>query len=250
MRQPPKSIQFSAPSIIFTGTAHISLPGECATVPPVDYLSPAADSKVSSGILRIVLELGRLVPPTVVCIGTDRSTGDSLGPMVGTFLTWAGFEGPVIGTLENPVHAGNLHSLDLDSYGLVIAVDACLGTKQEVGLIMVKPGPLKPGLAVNKKLRPVGHLHIAGVVNVGGFMEYAVLQSTRLNTVMKMAQVIAAGLMKADRFIRTFAQASPCQGKLCPSHVPEPSTAAELIRAVPDSPLPASQPPQEYVRLR
>ena len=48
-----------------------------------------------------------------LCIGTDRSTGDSLGPLIGYKLK--GKEEadiPVFGTLERPVHAMNL-----DDYG-------------------------------------------------------------------------------------------------------------------------------------
>jgi putative sporulation protein YyaC len=50
---------------------------------------------------------------------------------------------------------------------------------------------------VNKSLPPVGHLHITAVVNVGGFMEYVVLQNTRLHVVMSQAEVIAAALLEA-----------------------------------------------------
>ena len=48
-------------------------------------------------------------PAAIVCIGTDRSTGDSLGPLVGTMLqekTLSHFH--VYGTLEEPIHAVNL----------------------------------------------------------------------------------------------------------------------------------------------
>src|SRR3954447_9090991 len=48
-------------------------------------------------------------PIVIVCIGTDRSTGDSLGPLVGTLLEE---KNPnsfyVYGTLEDPIHAVNL----------------------------------------------------------------------------------------------------------------------------------------------
>ncbi len=40
----------------------------------------------------------------------------------------------------------------------------------------------------------MGDVHITGVVNVGGFMEFTVLQSTRLNMVMRIADVVCAGL--------------------------------------------------------
>ena len=43
------------------------------------------------------------------CIGTDRSTGDALGPLTGSHLTESPlFPFPVVGTLENPLHALNL----------------------------------------------------------------------------------------------------------------------------------------------
>lgn len=142
---------------------------------------------------------------TVVCIGTDRSTGDALGPLVGARLVdTVGDDVHVLGTLEQPVHAANLHEV-LQNLArapdakerIVVAVDACLGKSESVGYISVKPGPLHPGTGVHKNLPPVGHFHIMGVVNVGGFMEYFVLQNTRLSLVMRMAHVIADGLKLA-----------------------------------------------------
>ena len=47
----------------------------------------------------------------ILCIGSDRSTGDSLGPLVGYRLdALSSFKGHVYGTLKNPVHAVNLSS--------------------------------------------------------------------------------------------------------------------------------------------
>ncbi len=148
-----------------------------------------------------------------VCIGSDRATGDSLGPLVGSMLSWNGFKGEVFGTLDQPVHAANLEetlsALEAEN-AVVLGVDACLGTKNEVGSIIVKQGSLRPGLGVKKKLPPVGDLHIAGVVNVGGFMEHLVLQNTRLNLVVKMAQAIASGIIFAANSIEsTYLDAMP-----------------------------------------
>ena len=48
-------------------------------------------------------------PVTVVCVGSDRSTGDALGPLVGTHLSRIAHPRLLVhGTLENPVHAANL----------------------------------------------------------------------------------------------------------------------------------------------
>jgi len=144
--------------------------------------------------LRELFVVSRFRPIVVLCIGTDRSTGDSLGPLIGTQL--ASLHLPqlkVIGTLEKPVHATNLAEhiqLIQDSFynPFVIAVDASLGRLNSVGSITLSDGPLKPGAGVNKDLPEVGEVHLTGIVNVGGFMEYMVLQNTRLSLVWKMAE--------------------------------------------------------------
>jgi putative sporulation protein YyaC len=139
-------------------------------------------------------------PVIVMCIGTDRSTGDSLGPLVGDMLIKRKMSGVhVFGTLENPVHARNLRETltsALETYpgAYVVAIDASLGVLDHVGCISVGQGQIKPGAGLKKDLPAVGDMHITGVVNTGGFMDFLVLQSTRLSIVMKMADIIARGL--------------------------------------------------------
>lgn len=142
-------------------------------------------------------------PIVIVCIGTDRSTGDALGPLVGTSL--AKFHSPLFhlyGTLENPIHAVNLEeTLQLieskHRRPFIIGIDACLGQSTSVGCIQVVEGPLRPGAGVNKQLPPVGDIHLTGIVNIGGFMEYFVLQNTRLSLVMRLSDIIATSLYSA-----------------------------------------------------
>lgn len=142
-------------------------------------------------------------PLVIVCIGTDRSTGDSLGPLVGTFLQkYAIPDAYIYGTLEKPVHAVNLQDtlrLVESAYRnpFIIAIDACLGKQKNIGMICVSKGPVLPGAGVNKKLVPVGDINITGIVNVSGFMEYSVLQNTRLNIVMNLSEVISRCLYLA-----------------------------------------------------
>jgi putative sporulation protein YyaC len=143
-------------------------------------------------------------PIVFVCIGTDRSTGDSLGPLVGSFLEEKDVSSfHVYGTLDEPIHAVNLGERlkeiavkHQDPY--IIGIDACLGRMKNVGVIQVGNGPVKPGAGVNKELPAVGDIHITGIVNVSGFMEFFVLQNTRLNLVMKMAKTIANGIYQAS----------------------------------------------------
>jgi putative sporulation protein YyaC len=135
-----------------------------------------------------------------VCIGTDRSTGDSLGPIIGHKLKDLKHANVhVYGNLDTPVHAKNLDEITRQisekyTNPFVIAIDACLGKVDHVGHITVGQGAIKPGSAVNKDLLPVGDMHITGIVNFSGFMDFLILQNTRLGTVMKMADIISSGI--------------------------------------------------------
>ncbi|AZR74285.1 spore protease YyaC [Anoxybacter fermentans] len=178
--------------------------------------TPLAQMKLKDTILSFLYKYkSKITDPTIIlCIGTDRSTGDALGPLVGTKLTQ--YKLPYIrvyGNLDNPVHAANLDETIAKihttyHYPFIIAIDAGLGRHSSVGMIDVKDGPLKPGTGVNKELTPVGNMHLTGLVNIGGYMEYFVLQSTRLSLVMKMADIIAYGIQAGIReFFQKQAQA-------------------------------------------
>lgn len=135
-----------------------------------------------------------------VCIGTDRATGDCLGPLIGYKINNLKYNNVhVHGCLENPVHAKNIDNVIKYIYAnydspYIVAIDACLGRMDHVGYITVGEGSIKPGSGVNKDLSPVGDIYITGIVNFGGFMDFLVLQNTRLNLVMKMADIISTGI--------------------------------------------------------
>lgn len=164
----------------------------------IPFDAPDATLRLSESLKRVFRgSFGR--PIVVVCVGTDRSTGDAFGPIIGTKLVANGsMKGvTVYGNLDEPVHAANLETvLDLiavhHSRPFILAVDACLGKHDHVGHIIVEQGPLQPGAGVNKALPAFGDYSLKGIVNVGGFMEYFVLQNTRLGMVMQMAEVVSA----------------------------------------------------------
>jgi putative sporulation protein YyaC len=135
----------------------------------------------------------------IVCIGTDRSTGDSLGPLVGSRLKPLEKKYPfvkVIGTMDTPAHAQRLPDIMVElkeKYAdyLVIAIDAALGKSESIGKLELKNSPICPGSGVGKDIAPIGDISITGVVNVCGFMDFAVLQSTRLCFIMQMSEALS-----------------------------------------------------------
>lgn len=151
-----------------------------------------------SNYLKPIVQSKR--PIVLLCIGSDRSTGDSLGPLIGHKLRFLSRDNFFIyGNLESPVHAKNLceiiKEIDIkhkNSY--IIAIDACLGNVQNIGKICIEEKPMSPGSAVNKDLPTVGNLSITGIVNISGMLEFMVLQNTRLHVVMDLADTISSGI--------------------------------------------------------
>ena len=152
----------------------------------------------------LLIKLSQLIPDTtkpivMLCIGTDRITGDCLGPLVGHLIREQHSHIPVYGTLEHPVHAknveGTLATIQQDyPDACIIAVDACLSQKEKPGTIVVQHGPLRPGDGIGRKLPPVGHISIIGVVNTLGTNKLEILKCTRLHTVMDMAEQISSSI--------------------------------------------------------
>lgn len=140
----------------------------------------------------------------ILCIGTDRATGDSLGPLIGYKLNKLPLrkKAKIYGTLSNPVHAKNIDETVAFIYKnhknpMIIAIDACLGASNHIGQITLGEGSIKPGAGVKKDLMPVGDIFITGIVNFSGIMDIVVLQNTRLDIVMKMADIITSGIWTA-----------------------------------------------------
>ncbi len=152
---------------------------------------------VSTELVEAIKENREII---ILCVGTDRSTGDSLGPIVGDKLKFLVRDKVFIyGNLEKPVHAKNISQtndfiLQNHNNPYIIAVDASLGSLQNVGNIIIESKPLYPGSALNKNLPGVGNLSITGIVNISGSLEFMVLQNTRLYIVMKLAETISSGL--------------------------------------------------------
>lgn len=134
-------------------------------------------------------------PPVILCIGTDRIIGDSLGPLVGTNLQKSNRMPFVYGTLNAPVHALNLQDTLQEikkrhPRNTLIAVDASLGSMSHIGSVAVRSGGLRPGAGVSKNLSTAGDISITGITNVEDGCPWLALQTARLSTVMDMADCI------------------------------------------------------------
>ena len=163
------------------------------------------DAELESFVETIAQEYPDRNQIIFVCIGSDRSTGDAYGPIVGSMLKERGWPN-IIGTLEQPCDAhavegaanAALNAAGSD-HAIIIAVDACLGHPKSVGGYITSKGPLQPGQAIGRRLPPIGHFSIAGVVNMNGVKAYAMLQTTSLHHVMQMARRTVEAVERAWR---------------------------------------------------
>ncbi|EQG03139.1 spore protease YyaC [Clostridioides difficile] len=149
-----------------------------------------------SSVLKTIINENTIV----VCIGTDRAIGDTLGPLVGTILKNSNFKSPVYGTLDNPIHALNIYeSLDTIKnthiQGNFLAIDACLGSQSNIGNIQIREGPILPGKGVGKKLPQIGNYSIVGIVDKIDENNKLSFNNIRLSFILDLAETIALALL-------------------------------------------------------
>lgn len=138
-------------------------------------------------------------PLVLICVGSDRATGDCLGPIVGQSLVNSSVYF-VYGTLQAPIHAKNLHTTikyvhEFHKDPFIIAIDSCLGFREHIGYVTLSTLPLTPGQGVCKTLPSFGNLSITGIVDIFSESDPETIQTTRLNTVVNLASFITNGIM-------------------------------------------------------
>ncbi|MGC9030093.1 MAG: spore protease YyaC [Desulfomonilaceae bacterium] len=167
------------------------------------YDDPAAPGKIAEAIRSHWQSLKKTyncLRPVVVCIGSDYSTGDALGPVVGSALA-RNSAMPVYGTMEEPIHADNLATkfdiiLHKHPDGFFVVIDSATSDRSPAGTVVAYPGPLKPGAGIGKNLPSFGEFSVIGIV--GRPIEkahpllgkYITTPEIRLYVVLQMAAVI------------------------------------------------------------
>jgi putative sporulation protein YyaC len=143
----------------------------------------------------------------VVNIGTDRCIGDSVAPLVGSYLKEKNFSFPVYGSMHEPIHALNLHK-KLEEIkakhpnSTIVAIDACLGDCDCIGEIQVRDFPISPGRGVGKNLGKVGDFSIVGIVDSAENSELFTNRTIRMSFIMDLSKTITDALLLAEKKYR------------------------------------------------
>ena len=148
------------------------------------------------------LEISKLI---FLCIGTDRVTGDSFGPLVGYKLKYL-FKNEkrieIIGSLDDIICRHNILNIinnieNMYDEPFLIAIDAAISNKTDIGRIVVSKDKMNVGSSLNNKSIYVGNISIKGIVSKDFHnpkYNFKLLQNTSLNLVMKMADSVVKGI--------------------------------------------------------
>ena len=149
-------------------------------------------------------------PVAFACIGTDRSTGDALGPLVGQRLLKLGFDPDgghrdARGAAPRPQPRASAcgrcgRTRRAPSWWRSTRPS---GRRRASASVNLRRGGLLPGQGVGKALPAVGELSLTATVNVqAGALDVQILQSTRLYLVQELAEMIGVACWWAHRNVR------------------------------------------------
>ena len=94
----------------------------------------------------------------ILCIGTKKVLGDSVGPLVGENIKYLENEYiKIYGVLEHTINFNNAKNIIGDIYKnfdnpYIITIDSALGSKENMGQVILNKGYIKIGKALEKSI--------------------------------------------------------------------------------------------------
>ena len=151
--------------------------------------------------LDLLLSTGK-VPAIIATLVAKKYADVAIAP--GTTLAMLKFKTQglgifIYGTLAAPITAKEIRYTrtflrETHKDSPIIAVDAAVGDAGDIGLIKLNDSPLMPGAGANKQLGSIGDISIMGIVAEKSIGNYGLLNTTRLNLVYSMAEIVSNGL--------------------------------------------------------
>ncbi len=168
--------------------------------------------KKSSEYIKFVLELSELIDIkkekfVILCIGTNRLIGDSVGPLVGSFLKRnmkVNNKIKIIGDCNNNICYKDIEKKiknisKLYPKSSLIVIDSALSSKENIGKIFVQDRGLKYGDGLKKSTQSIGNISIKAVtgININNrFKNFINLKNTAYSDVIDLAQFISSGIIQ------------------------------------------------------
>lgn len=149
-----------------------------------------------------------------LCIGTDRMTGDSFGPLVGTKLQELLeknniFNIDIYGTLNENICYTNVKEKinnikKIHKNACIIVIDAALSNEENIGKIFVQKGKMPLGKGLYKAKMEVGDISIKAVVGKSYKLSkynFSSLQNISLNRVIDLSKIVSEGIVQVIKYL-------------------------------------------------
>lgn len=156
--------------------------------------------KIMSSVLNLIEN--DTLPPVIMCVGSNNTAGDSLGPIVGELLTHKyNIRTYVYGTVNRPLTAANVievyNFIKKSHAGKIFVIDASLGNESDNGTIQIFKGGISPAAAFFKNMPCMGDYSLIANVNIFSSQNVVALASVRLKSIKALAENIAFAINDA-----------------------------------------------------
>lgn len=160
------------------------------------YKSDCASTKKLCFALK---EMNFKYAPIILCIGSDLTISDSLGPIVGSKLKEKDLPCFIYGSLDMPITAKEIESLkrfvaSAHPYSPILVIDAAVTENSEKGYVKFISDGIKPGLGINKDLPKIGDCSIIAIVCEKKTFLKNISTATRLGEINYLADIISQGV--------------------------------------------------------
>jgi putative sporulation protein YyaC len=131
-----------------------------------------------------------------LCIGDSNIVGDSLGPLIGSFLEENKYKYKnikVAGTIENPIRYKDIDKIKRERNQHIIVIDSALGNEKNVGKLLINDSYLNAGTSINLGKKIDGDIIIKGIVGKNHNNEklnYIELKRVKYETINEIASRI------------------------------------------------------------
>lgn len=138
-----------------------------------------------------------------LCIGSEKISGDCIGPIVGTLLKEKyRIPYPVLGTEDNSVNGANIRAYrdNIKKYFpdyKIIAVDSAVGDDKDLWTLKIREGGVRAGGALNPSVEYYGEVGILAVVGSKSGNVLDNLLSAPYSKIVDFAERIAKTIVKA-----------------------------------------------------
>ncbi len=139
----------------------------------------------------------------ILCIGTKKVLGDSVGPLVGENIKYLENEYiKIYGVLEHTINFNNAKNIIGDIYKnfdnpYIITIDSALGSKENMGQVILNKGYIKIGKALEKSICFYSNLNIKCVVgkNTNSMVNNLVeLKNVDIEEINNIVQIVSKGI--------------------------------------------------------